>query len=196
MKIFDKLEIIDILSNKRFKNILLNKFCLYLLIDFFLNAFLYSDQVVSHKKHNDGKLDFIVIISITLSSKIILSLIRYFLNYLIEFEEKINLIEEIRRDFIFLKIMQKFIKEIIIKTVLFLVLECVINIFCFYYLLIFCRIYKKSQISLSINYVVSCLEDILISFIIVVIIILTRKIGLHFRNKYIYNTSKYIDFHF
>ena len=45
MKIFDKLEVIDILINKRFKSILLNKFFLYLLIDFFLNAFLYSDQV-------------------------------------------------------------------------------------------------------------------------------------------------------
>ena len=66
---------------------------------------LYSDKVVSHKSHNNGKLEFVVVLTITLSSKIILSVIRYFLNYLIEFQEKLNLIVEIRDEFIFYKIL-------------------------------------------------------------------------------------------
>ena len=103
LKIFEKLEIIDIFSNKRFKNILLSKYFLYLLIDFLLNTLLYTDQVVSHKSHNNGKLEILVILTITIASKIILSIIRYFINFLIEFEEKLNLIGEIRDEFFFLK---------------------------------------------------------------------------------------------
>ena len=196
LKIFEKLEIIDIFYNRKFKSILLNKYFLYLLLDFLLNALLYSDKVVSHKSHNNGKLEFIVVLTITLSSKIILSVIRYFLNYLIEFQEKLNLIVEIRDEFIFYKILKKFIREIVIKKILFLVIECAIILFSFYYLLIFCWIYKKSQISLLLNYLTSLLEDIIISFIIVIIIIFSRKIGLYYKNKYFYNTSKYIDTHF
>ena len=157
---------------------------------------LYTDQVVSHKSHNNGKLEILVVLTITIASKIILSIIKYFINFLIEFEEKLILIGEIRDEFIFFKILIKFIKEIVIKIILFLAIESAIIIFSFYYLLIFCTIYNKSQISLLLNYLTSLLEDIIINFIKVFIIIFTRKIGLYFKNKYFYNTSKYIDIHF
>ena len=61
-KIIEKIEIIDIFVNKKIKSILLSKFILLLLIELTMNALLYSDSIVSHKKHNDGRLDFIVVI--------------------------------------------------------------------------------------------------------------------------------------
>ena len=195
-KIFDKFEIIDIFINKKIKIILFSKFFLYLLIDLLLNALLYSDEVVSHKSHNNGKLEFILVITITLSSKIILSIIKYFLDKLMEFEEKINLIAENINELILLRILKKFLKEIIIKTILFLLIELCIIFFSYYYLLIFCTIYSQSQISLLKNYIFSIIEDILISLIITIIIIILRKLGLILKNKYLYNTSIYIDFHF
>ena len=62
-----------------------------------------------------------------------------------------------------------------------------------YYLIIFCIVYNKSHISLLIDYSISILEDIFIYFIIIIIL---RKLGFHFRNNYLYNTSKYINEYF
>ena len=195
-KLLEKFEIIDILINREIKSLLLSKYFLFLLIDFWLNAFLYSDDVVSHKSHNDGKLEFIVVLAITLSSKIFSSIIQYFLNKLIFFEEKSRLIKEIKREFIFLRILNKFLKEILIKTLIFMFIEILIIFFCLYYLIIFCTIYSKSQISLVTNYLMSFVESFIISVSLAVIIITSRKIGLFYNNKYIYNFSKYVDNNF
>ena len=145
-KIFEKFEIIDIFINREIKSLLLSKYFLYLLIDFWLNALLYSDNLVSHKSHNDGKLEFIVSLTITLSSKVISSFIQYFLNKLVFFEEKSKLIKEIRKEYVFLRVLKKFLKEMAIKTVIFMFIEIGIIFFCFYYLLLFCAIYSKSQL--------------------------------------------------
>ena len=196
LKLIEKFEIIDIFVNKNVKSILLSRYFLYLLIDFWLNAFLYSDDVVSHKSHNDGSLEFAVVLTITLSSKIISSIIQYFLNQLIDFEEKFKLIAEIRKEYAFLRILKKFFKEIAIKVFIFMLIEIGIIIFCFYYLLLFCAIYSKSQKSLITNYLMSIVETLIICFSLAFIIIAFRKFGLALKNKYLYNTSKYLDIHF
>ena len=100
-QILEKIEIIDIFINKRIKSILLNKYCFYLLLDFSINALLYSDEVVSHKSHNNGKLEVIVVLAITLSSKIISFILKHYLDKLIEFEEKTRLISEIEKNIIY-----------------------------------------------------------------------------------------------
>ena len=194
-KIMEKIEIIDIF-NKRYKYLLISKHFFYLLIDFLINAVLYSDDIVSHKSHNDGKLEYVVILSLSLSSIVITFLIKYFLNHLIDYEEKFKLVEEIGKELALLRVLKKFFKEMTIKIFLFMFFEISIQLFCFYYLLIFCTVYRKSQISLLINYFMSILEDLLMNCLITLIITITRKFGLYFNNKYIYNTSKYIDIHF
>ena len=195
-KILEKLEIIDIFINKNVKSLLLSKYFFYLLIDYWLNTLLYSDEVVSHKSHNNGKLEFVVILSINLSSKVILSIIKYYFNKLIEFEEKCELIKEIGKEIALLRVLKKFFKEIIIKTILFLIIEIGFIFFTFYYFLIFCTVYNKSQISVLNNYLISIIEDVIIGLIVTFIIVVLRKISLYFKNKYLYNTSKYIDVHF
>ena len=42
------------------------------------------------------------------------------------------------------------------------------------------------------NYLMSFFDNILISYIISIIIVITRKVGINFNNKKIYITSKYI----
>ena len=70
-KLFEKIEIIDIILNKKIKFLFLSKYAFYLLIDFFFNALLYTDEVVSHKSHNNGKLNFFVSLTITALSNIL-----------------------------------------------------------------------------------------------------------------------------
>lgn len=165
-------------------------------MDFWLNAFLYSDEVVSHKSHNDGKLEFFVILSITLSSKLIVFIVRHYLDKLTDLEDRINLVKEIHIQSVFLRIFKKFKKEILIKVITFFILALGFIFYSFYYLFVFCTIYRKSQMSLLKNYIASMLEDLLYGVGFVVIIIGLRKLSFCYKNKYVYNTSKFIDNYF
>ena len=90
----------------------------------------------------------------------------------------------------------KFFKYIKIKLFFFIIMEIII-IFCsFYYVVIFCIIYSKSILSLLTNFITSLFEGLLKNIIIIILIVITRKIGINFRNKYVFNTSKYIDENF
>ena len=68
--------------------------------------------------------------------------------------------------------------------------------FCSYYIFIFFSIYKNTQINLIKNYIISFIEGLITKLIITSIIVATRKFGLSYKNKYLYNSSKYIDQHF
>ena len=59
--IIEKLELVNlIVGDHKIKVVLIYQYILSLLIDLFLNAFLYTDEVVSNKYHNNGQLDIIV----------------------------------------------------------------------------------------------------------------------------------------
>ena len=196
IKIIEKIDIIDIFVNKEIKETLLSKYCLVLLIDLTMNALLYSDQIVSHRRHNDGKLDFFISLLLSSFSNILASIIGYYLQLLIGFEERINKIKEIKKEIVFLRVFKIIYREIIIRVIIFFIIEILIILFCFYYLFIFFTIYHKSQMSMLGNYCISILERWLINLTIALIIAVFRKIGIHYNNKYIYNTSKYIDKNF
>ena len=74
--VIEKLELVNlIVGDHKIKIILIYQYILSLLIDLFFNAFLYTDEVVSNKYHNNGKLDFIVSLTLSLLSNIINSII-------------------------------------------------------------------------------------------------------------------------
>ena len=57
--IIKKIELINLfMGDEKFKEILICEYITSLLITFFFNTLLYSDEIVSHKYHNNGKLDF------------------------------------------------------------------------------------------------------------------------------------------
>ena len=76
---------------------------------------------------------------------------------------------------------------------IFLVKEIIIISICFYYITIFCIIYSYSRKSLLFNYFSSLFEGFLTSLVITISIVIIRKIGLAYTNRYLYNTSKYIN---
>ena len=157
---------------------------------------LFSDNIVSHKRYNNGKLDTIIIISLSGFANILSSMIEYYLELLVCFEDKIEQIKEIKRENIFLRVFKIILREIKIRVIIYFVCEIVLIFCCTYYLFIFFTIYHKSQISLLKSYLISLLETWLINLLIAIFIVIFRKLGIYCRNKYIYNTSKYLDKNF
>ena len=192
--IIKKITIINLFcGDEKIKILLLNENILSLLIDFFFNALLYSDEVVSHKYHNNGELDFIISLILSLLSNIISSIVCYFLIYSEIIEERLDQILQMKKANNYPFALNKFLKNLKLKVLFYIFKEIFIILFCFYYLIIFTIVYNYSKKSLLINYLYSLIEKILESLIISIIIAIIRKISLKFSNRYIYNTSKYIN---
>ena len=194
---FKKIELLNLIcKNDIFKDIKVCQYILSLIIDFFFNTLLYSDEVISHKYHNNGKLDFVVTLLITLSSNIITSIIIYCLQFSEKLERRFEEILEIKKENLYLYAFRTFLKYIKLRMTIFIISQLSIILMCFYFINIFFIVYNKSQKSLLFNYFVSLLEGFIKSIIIIILIVIIRKIGIDFRNKYIYNASIYIDKNF
>ena len=192
-KIMDKLEIIDIFVSKEIKEFHLSKYFLFLLIDVTMTALLFSDSVISHKFHNNGKLDDIVNFTLSIASNLLSLLIEHYISLLIRYEEIIDQIKEVKKEYEFIKVSNRYYKIILFQIIFFSFLSLDFIAFCIYYLVIFCAIYPKSQISLLKAYFTSLIEGIITNIIIAVVISGSRIYGIRFKNKYIFNTSNYID---
>ena len=192
--LFQKLELVNLfIIDHKIRIICICEYILSLLFDFFFNALLYSDEVVSQKYHNNGELDFIVSLMISIVSNIITSIVCNFIEYSEGIEERLEQISEIRREYKYLFALNKFLKFLKIKMLLFIITEIILVGGCFYYIVIFGILYNKSKISLLTNYFYSLLEGLLTSLIITIIIVITRQIGILYSNSYFYNTSKYLN---
>ena len=192
--IIKKIALINLFcGDEKIKVLLLNENILSLIVDFFFNALLYSDEVVSHKYHNNGNLDFIVSIVLSLLSNIISSMVCYFLIYSEIIEEKLEQILQMKKAYNYPIALNKFLQKLKLKVLIYIFKEIFIILFCFYYLIIFVIVYSYSKMSLLYNYLYSLIEKILESLIVSIIITITRKISLKISNRYIYNTSKYIN---
>ena len=192
--IIQKLELIDIFcGGSKIKIILLGEYILSLLINFFINSLLYTDEVVSNKYHNNGELDLIVTLTLSIISNIATSIFGYYIKYSRGIEERINLITEIRNKRLLLINIQKFISFLRLKYICFLIVQILVFAACLYYIVIFCILYNRSQKSLIVNYCYSLVESIITAFGIALIVLVFRKIGLGCGNKNIYNTSLYIN---
>ena len=189
-----KIELVDLFIGKhKIIVVLIYQYILSLLIDLFLNAFLYTDEVVSNKYHNNGQLDIIVSLTITVLSNIINSIICNILNFSKGVEERLEEIMEIKDESSYFYAFNKFIKIVKIKAVLYFLMEIFIIVFSFYYIIIFCIVYKKSQISFLVNYLMSIVETLIVSIFVSIVVTITRKIGLIYAWKTLYNTSKYLN---
>ena len=103
------------------------------------------------------------------------------------------MVKDIKNKCNFQLILQGLFKLIKIKTSFYYLLSNVISIGIIYYLYIFCEIYKKSQISLFINYIIGTSESLILSFGISLIICVLRYCGLKCKIKNLYRTAIYIN---
>ena len=192
--IIDKLELISIFCNDyKLKIILFAEYILALLINFFFNALLYTDDVVSNKYHNNGELDIIVTLTLSILSNVVTSIFCFYIKYTRGIEERIKLITEIKYKMHFYRNLKQLLLFLKIKFICFFISQLIVIFICIYYIVIFGVKYPNSQKSLIVNYCYSLVESIITSFGISLIILITRKIGLSCSNKQLYNTSKYIN---
>ena len=189
-----KFELVNLIfGDENFKIILVCEYILSLLINFFFNTLLYSDEVISDNYHNNGKLDYFVTIVLSLLSNIITSIIIYYIKFSKGVDERIELIKELKLKNHYVRNVKKYTKHLKLKFILFFIGEAFIVSGCFYYIVIFCIVYEMSKVNIIINYLMSLFEGIITAVSVSFIVIFTRKIGLVYKNKYLYNTSKFIN---
>ena len=192
-----KIDIIPILfypEDFTHKSLTLSLYIFDFLFSFFINALLYTDEIVSEKYHNNGKLDYLTTLFLSLTSNIISSIIMYFINKLGSYEEYLSqMVRDICKEYEFILIFKKLFLVLKIKVFLFYSISFILSLFFTLYLLIFCQIYKKSQGSLIVNYVIGFIESLIYSVGVSLIICILRYLGLKKRLIHIYRTSVYLN---
>ena len=172
----------------------LNHLLFSILFEIFMNALLFSDDIISQKYHSNGELDKITILFLSFTSLIISKIFDLLINKIIDYELYISiLIKEDKKKASYSCFVNKIIKYIKIKIAFYFTFNIIISFFIIYYLFIFCSIYFNAQIHFIINFIYGILESLLINIIISLLVSMLRKIGLVKKNKMFYNTSKYIN---
>ena len=176
------------------KSYTLSMYFLDLLFEFFGNSTLYTDDVVSEKYHNNGKLNLLTSLFLSLTSNLVSFIFANIFQYIFLYAEYFAILtKEIKRKQNYLLVYKKLYLVLKIKATIYYLLSFLSILFMAYYLVIFCSIYKESQISLLINYIMSIVESIIISICITIIISVLRYMGLQFKNKYLYRTSIFLN---
>ena len=192
-----KIEIITIfLYPEEFthKSLTLNIYVLDFLFSFFINALLYTDDIVSEKYHNNGQLNLFTTLFLSLTSNIISFIIMFCIKKISSYQEYLSsLVKDVNKKSEYISTFQKLYFVLKIKIFFYFNISFVLSIFITLYLLIFGQIYKKSQTSLLINYIMSLIESLAYSLGISLIICFLRFLGIKYKLKYIYRTSVYID---
>ena len=103
------------------------------------------------------------------------------------------LVRDVKRKYDYILTFKRLYIFIKIKSFSYYFLSFLLIFIMNYYLLLFCSIYKESQNSLIINYIMGILESILTSIGIALVVSLLRIAGLKTKNKYLYRTSIFLD---
>ena len=140
-------------------NLMTIKICLFLLsfsLYFTINGFFFSDETM-HKIHEDnGNFNFLIQIPQILYSTVISAVINMILKLLSLSEKNILTIKQ-EEDVNKTKIKSKIIKRcLIIKFIIFFILNCLLLLFFWYFISCFCGVYRNTQIIL--------IKDTLVSF--------------------------------
>jgi hypothetical protein len=196
----DKIELIKIIFQPdEYTNIyfLFNLYIISSFIDLFMNCLLYNDYAISQKYHNNGTLEYITSIVISLLSNIISSFILFFIEKLGNYSMYVEtILKNNNNNNLYLNSISKFFKIVRFKFILLILSEILLSIFMTYYLFLFGVINSYSINSFILNYGLGLIESILYSICLCLIISFIRKISLIYDWKRLYIISKYIDEHF
>ena len=162
-----------------------------------MNCFLYSDDVVSEKYHNNGKLSMITSLSLSFISNIISSIIVFIISKLTNYVEIIEaIVKDVKNITKYIENSKRLFKYIKIRLGLFYFFQLGLTVVMTYYLFIFCTVYHQSQGSIMLNYLIGALTSLAISSGLTIIITLLRVVSMKFRITILYNISKYLYDHF
>ena len=158
-----------------------------------MNCFLYSDDVVSEKYHNDGSLSIITSFTLSIISNIISSIFTSIISNLTDYSELMEaIIVNVKLQKKYVENIIRFLKYIRIRLTIFYILEIIFILLMTYYLFIFCTVYHHSQISILINYIIGALTSLAISVGLTLIISTLRYISIKYHSNKLFNTSKFM----
>ena len=167
------------------------------LLDFTINCFIYSDDEVSEKYHNNGSLTMVTSLTLSFLSNIFSNIIVFLISKLTNFSEILDiLIRDVRDYEIYRWNIVRIKKYTRIKLFIFYSIQFIFLICMIYYLFLFCAVYHNSQISIGLNYLYGVLESFVISLVLAFITTTLRYISLKFKISRLYNISKYCYQHF
>ena len=192
-----KIDIISILfypEEFTHQSLTLSLYSFDFLFSFFMNALLYTDDIVSEKYHNNGQLDFFTTLFLSITSNIISSIIMYYIEKIVSYSEYFSfMVRNLKEKYKYIMTFTKLYSVLKIKLFLFFIISFILSLFFTLYLLIFCQIYKKSQTSLIINYITGLVESLIYSLGVSLIISILRYLGLKLKVINLYKTSVYLD---
>jgi len=193
----NKIEIINIFFYRNIYvhlSMTLSIYLFSLFLDITMNCFLYSDDVVSEKYHNNGRLNVFTSLSLSIASNIISSIITFYMKKLGEYSDFLEiLIRDITNVKYYYINLIKFRKYFKVKLSLFYFIQFLMNILMTYYITIFCIIYSKTKVSFMINYFYGVAESFAISLELSIIITIMRYIGLKYKCIKLYRTSQFLN---
>ena len=181
-------------------NIMIIKICLFFFffsLYYFVNVLFFTDDAIHKIYESQGIYDFVwqipQIIYSTLISEIIISIIKY-LSLSEHNVIKIKLINEYDKCETEVK---KLLKRLKIKFTLYFVLSFVFLLFFWYYLSIFCAIYKNTQLFLIKDTIISFGTTLIYPLITNLLPLVLRMLSLKHKNKdkeLLYNVSKILQY--
>ena len=158
-----------------------------------MNCFLYSDDVVSEKYHNNGSLSMVTSFTLSIISNIISSIIASIVSHLTDFSELFEaIVVSVKYKKRYLENMIKFLRNIKIMLTIFYILEILLILLMTYYLFIFSTVYHYSQVSIVINYIIGATTSLAISVGLTLIISILRIASIKYHSNRMFNISRYI----
>ena len=162
-------------------------------INFFLNAFFYTDEYISDAYHNDGILDFFTSLPKSIYSFLATLVITNLLKMLSSSKtELIGVIRNKRKEDNYIYFVNKVLKKLKIKLIVYFILVILFVLFFLYYVSAFCSVYSYSQKYLVFGFLESVGLDTLATILICLLISLFRYMAIKNRIKYLYTLSNII----
>ena len=172
----------------------ISSYLLEIALDFTLNAMLFTDDVITKRYERGGGVDMMTTLLLSFISNLISSVIGMLVSKLSEFAMQLEMIKaEIKDEKVYQDLNMRMYKKIIrIRLIFYFVLQFIVLIFCFYYVTIFCTVYRGSQV----NWLIDCITGIGISLAISIgisfLIALLRYLSLRCKAKRVFLCSKYV----
>ena len=191
-----KMDLINVLffpSRYEFLCITLSLYLFCLILDCTFNSILFSDDVISSNYHNGGSMNFALTYSLSILSSILGSLCSYVFVRLSSHSSYFVIIEEeIKNQIEYIKICKDILHTIKKRLYLFYILEMVLFLSFWYYITIFCIVYKCSQLKWIIDCFTGICNGILYTIIIALIATLIRSSAIYCQSKQMYYVARYL----
>ena len=176
-------------------NLFLLKLSLFLIsfaLFLFMNALFFNDDSMHRIYKDEGKYDIIYQIPQMLYSTIVSQVISSLLELLSLSQDEIENMKEKGDIKSIKKEMNKVIKRIKIKCLLYFIISAILLLFFWYYLSAFCAVYNNTQVSLIKDNFISYITSMIYPFLFDLIPGIFRIIGLRNKIKCLYITSNII----